>query len=267
MDPENIRIERDGRLAVVTLDEPESGNTISELAAIEELERGISQLDSEGETSVLILTGRDRIFSAGGNVHAMRERQGMFAGEAIELYENYRDSVQRITRLMAGLDLVTIAAVNGAAIGAGCDLTLMCDLRLAAKSARFGAPFVNLGLVPGDGGAWFLSRILPRHFAAELLFTGRTIDAEEAYRMGLVNGVVEDDELLRRARELASEIARKPPLALRLTKRLFNRATEVSLEDFLDRSATYQAMLHGTQDHREALSAFFDKRRGSFEGR
>ena len=92
-------------------------------------------------------------------------------------------------------------------------------------------------------------------------------DAEEAYRIGLVNAVVEDDELLREARELAAEIARKPPLALRLTKRLFKRATEVSLEEFLDRSAAYQSILHGTKDHREALAAFFDKRRGSFEGR
>ncbi len=267
MDFETIRIEQEGRVAVLTLNRPESGNTVTDPAMIDELERGVGSLCSGGETSVMIVTGRDKIFSAGGDVKAMRDRTGMFAGEPVEVYENYRNSVQRITRLMAGLDLVTIAAVNGHAIGAGCDLAVMCDLRIAAKKARFSQAFVNLGLVPGDGGAWFLARAVPRHVAAELVFTGKTIDGEEAYRLGLVNEVVEDDELLDRARDLAADIARKPPAALRLSKRLLNRASEVSLAEFLDISAAYQSFLHQTEDHHEALAALFEKRPGEFTGR
>lgn len=267
MDFEYIRIDQVGRVAVLTLNRPESGNTVTEPAMIDELERGVGGLQSGGETSVMIVTGRDKIFSAGGDVKAMRDRTGMFAGEPVEVYENYRNSVQRITRLMAGLDLVTIAAVNGHAIGAGCDLAVMCDLRIAAKKARFSQAFVNLGLVPGDGGAWFLARAVPRHVAAELVFTGKRIDGEEAFRLGLVNEVVEDDELLDRARELAAEIASKPPAALRLSKRLLNRASEVSLPEFLDISAAYQSFLHQTEDHHEALAALFEKRPGKFKGR
>ncbi len=267
MDFEHIRIEQDGRVAVLTLNRPESGNTVSEPAVIDELERGVHSLQSGGETSVIIITGRDKIFSAGGNVKAMRDRSGMFAGEPVTVYENYRNSVQRITRLMAGLDLVTIAAVNGHAIGAGCDLAVMCDLRIAAKKARFSQAFVNLGIVPGDGGAWFLARAVPRHVAAELIFTGKRIDGEEAYRLGLVNEVVEDDELLDRARALAAEIASKPPVALRLSKRLLNRASEVSLSEFLDISAAYQSFLHQTEDHHEAVAALLEKRPAEFKGR
>jgi enoyl-CoA hydratase/carnithine racemase len=196
----------------------------------------------------------------------MRDRSGMFAGEPVELLENYRHGVQRITRLMAGLDLVTLAAVNGAAIGAGCDLALMCDLRLAARSASFGQAFVNMGLVPGDGGAWFLARALPHHLAADLVLTGRTISPDEAARMGLINEVVEDDRLMHRALEVAGQIASRPPLALRLSKRLLTRARELSLYDFLELSASYQALLHPTGDHAEAVAAFLEKRPADFRG-
>jgi len=266
MNYQDIEVEQAGRVAVVTLDKPEAGNTLSDSTTIEELEAAIGAIQASGEASVLILTGRGSIFSAGGNLKAMRARSGMFAGQPADLYENYRNGVQRITRLMANLDLVTIAAVNGAAIGAGCDLALMCDLRFAARKARFGQAFVNFGIIPGDGGAWFLARTVGRHLAADLIFTGRIVDAAEAERMGLVNEVVEDEQLLARVREVAEAIAAKPPLALRLSKRLLNRALELSLPDFLELSASYQALLHSTQDHQEALAAYFEKRPGVYSG-
>jgi enoyl-CoA hydratase/carnithine racemase len=255
-----------GRVAVVALQKPETGNTISDARTIDELEGAIGALQAAAQVSVLILTGSGKIFSAGGNLDAMRERSGMFAGQPVQLRDNYCSGVQRITRLMAGLDLVTIAAVNGAAIGAGCDLALMCDLRIAAQKARFGQAFVNLGLIPGDGGAWFLARTVPHHVAAELIFTGRIVDAVEAARLGLVNEVVEDEQLMPRAMELAQEIAARPPLALRLSKRLLSRALDLSLPDFLELSACYQALLHPTRDHREALVAYFEKRQGAYQG-
>lgn len=267
MDYQDIHVSVQDGVAILTLQKPEAGNTISDARTIEELEHAIGDLQTAAGVSVLILTGSEKIFSAGGNLKAMRARAGMFAGQPVDLYRNYRNGVQRITELMASLDIVTIAAVNGAAIGAGCDLALMCDLRIAGRKARFGQAFINFGIIPGDGGAWFLARAVPHHLAAELLFTGRIIDAAEAERMGLVNEVVEDDQLLARALEVAAEIAAKPPLALRLSKRLLNRALALSLPDFLELSASYQALLHPTQDHEEALTAFFEKRPGVYRGK
>jgi enoyl-CoA hydratase/carnithine racemase len=263
---QDISLAVTGRVALVTLQKPETGNTISDAQTVAEMEEAIGAVQAAAEVSVLILTGSGDIFSAGGNLKAMRQRSGMFAGQPAELQDNYRQGVQRITRLMAGLDLVTIAAVNGAAIGAGCDLALMCDLRLAARRARFGQAFVNLGIVPGDGGAWFLARTVPYHVAADLIFTGRIVGAEEAARLGLVNEVVDDEQLLTRAMTVAGEIAAKPPLALRLSKRLLSRALELSLPDFLELSASYQALLHQTQDHQEALEAYFARRPGLYHG-
>lgn len=263
---QDIRVERQGRVAALTLIKPETGNTVSEARTVDELERALRGLESSGDVSVVVLTGSGRIFSAGGNVKAMRDRAGMFAGSPHEIYANYRNAVQRVTRLMTDLSLVTLAAVNGAAIGAGCDLALMCDLRIAGRSASFGQAFVNLGLIPGDGGAWFLARSVPRHVAADLVFSGRTLSAEEALRLGLVNEVVDDGQLLTRAHEIAAAIAAKPPLALRLGKRLLNQAYTLSLPDFLEACAAYQSMLHHTGDHREALTAFFEKRVGRYNG-
>jgi enoyl-CoA hydratase/carnithine racemase len=259
MDYQDIRVEIIERVAVVTLHKPESGNTVSDARTLQELEHAIASAQA-ADAAVLILTGSGKIFSAGGNVNAMREKSGMFAGQPPEVYQNYRQAVQRLTRLMAGLDLVTLAAVNGAAIGAGCDLALMCDMRIAAKKARFGQGFINLGLIPGDGGAWFLARSVPRHVAADLIFTGRVIGADEALTLGLVNQVVEDEQLMERAREIAAVIASKPALALKLSKRLLNRAYQLALPDFLDLCAAYQAMLHATPEHHAALEAFFANR-------
>jgi enoyl-CoA hydratase/carnithine racemase len=258
---QDIGVEVKGRVGIVTLQRPETGNTISDANIIDELEAAIGSLNQSGDVSVVVVTGGGRIFSAGGNLRAMRDRAGMFAGEPADILENYRRSVQRITRLMASLDVVTIAAVNGAAIGAGCDLALMCDLRIASSAARFGETFINLGLIPGDGGAWFLARLLPHHFAADLIFTGRTIDAGEAYRMGLINEVVAPEHLMERALEVAGAITSKPWRALRLSKRLLRQANELSLSDFLEACAAYQAQLHHTDEHRAAVEALLDKKR------
>lgn len=262
----DIRIETNGRVGIISLTKPERGNTLSEENTIDELEQAITELDRSGDFSVAILTGKGQIFSAGGNVKAMRDRTGMFSGEAHKIYAQYGTSVHRVTRLMKETGLITLAAVNGAAIGAGCDLALMCDLRIAAQSAAFSQAFVNLGIIPGDGGVWFLARTVPRHVAADLIFSGRSIAADEALRIGIVNEVVADSMLMVRALELATIIASKPPLALRLSKQLLDRAYTTPLADFLDICAAYQAMLHHTRDHTEAVQAFFEKRAGTYHG-
>jgi enoyl-CoA hydratase/carnithine racemase len=162
-------------------------------------------------------------------------------------------SVLRLMRTLVSLDLVTIASVNGPAIGGGCDLALLCDLRFASTSARFGQPVVDLGLVPGDGGAWVLPRIVGWQRAAELIFTGRIVGAREALDLGLVLEVVEPELLTQRVLEVAGQIARKPRHAIRLTKRLLRHARTVDFDAFLDMTAAFQAIAHHTEEHRQAI--------------
>jgi enoyl-CoA hydratase/carnithine racemase len=161
----------------------------------------------------------------------------------------------------------SIAALNGPAIGAGFDLACLCDLRIGSTEARVAASFLSLGLVPGDGGGWVLPRLLGWQRAAELLFSGRTVEAEEALRLGILLEVVDPDDLLARARELAAGFAAKPPQALRLTKRLLRYAERMEFRDYLDVCAMIQGMCHNTEDHIEAVTAFLEKRLPSFVGR
>jgi enoyl-CoA hydratase/carnithine racemase len=168
---------------------------------------------------------------------------------------------------MHRLEVPSIAAVNGPAIGAGFDLACMCDLRLASTDARFGETFLNLGIIPGDGGAWFLQRLVGYQRAAEMTFTGRLLAADEAKAIGLVLEVHAPDALLARAGELAGAIAAKPPQATRLTKRLMKSAQRMELPDFLEFCALFQGMCHNTADHLEAVNAFLEKRAPSFSGR
>ena len=159
-----------------------------------------------------------------------------------------------------------IAAVNGPAIGAGLDLACMCDLRIAGKSAKFAESFVKLGIIPGDGGAWLLQRVVGFSKAAEMSLTGDMLDAEEALACGLVSRVVPDEDLLDAARALAAKIAANPPFAVRMTKRLLWEARRADLATVLEMSAAMQAVAHATGDHEEAVDAFLEKRTPQFKG-
>ncbi|MCY1528738.1 Short-chain-enoyl-CoA hydratase [compost metagenome] len=163
---------------------------------------------------------------------------------------------------LCNLEVPTIAAVNGPAIGAGCDLACMCDIRIAADEARFAESFVKLGLTPGDGGAWLLPRVVGMSRACEMAFTGRSVDAAQALGMGLVSQVVEQGALLPAALALAQEIAQHSGHALRLTKRLLREGQHTRLDTLLELSARFQALAHHTQEHATALDAFLDKPRG-----
>ncbi len=217
--------------------------------------------------SVLVMTGKGSVFSAGGNIKQMRARTGIFSGTVYEVQRQYRLGIQNMALAMHGAEIALIAAVNGPAIGAGFDLACMCDLRIGSTETVLGETFINLGLVPGDGGAWFLQRLVGYQRAAELTFTGRLVKAEEAKEMGLLLEVVEPEQLLPRAQALALQIASKPPLALRLAKRLMKVAQRHELTDFLDLCACFQGMCHNTKDHMEALEAFAEKRGGKFSGK
>ena len=228
---------RDDGVVVITLNRPERRNPLTDGDLLEALLGAIVSVAADREARVLILTGAGTAFSAGGNVHDMKDRSGIFGGTPYEISESYARSVQRIPAALGSLDIPTIAAVNGPAYGAGCDMTLMCDLRVASETAAFGEVFVNLGLISGDGGTWFLVRHLGYQRAAEITLTGRVIQAEEALRLGLVLDVVAPGDLMGRTLALARRIAGQPLPALRMAKRLLKMAASSELPAFLNTAA------------------------------
>jgi enoyl-CoA hydratase/carnithine racemase len=261
MEYQEVLFEVHDRIALLTLNRPDIRNAITDARIIDEIVDVCERVQKEESISVLIVTGAGSAFSAGGNVKDMLEKKGMFSGDPDQVRENYRNGIQRIPLAVHRLDVPTIAAVNGPAIGAGCDLTCMCDIRIASEQARFGETFVSVGLIPGDGGAYFLPRVVGFSKACELAFTCRVIDAQEALRIGLVSEVTAQEKLRDRCMEIAAEIAKHPARILRLAKRLFHLSQGKSLEETLELSAAYQALCHHTPEHMAALEAFFAKQR------
>ncbi len=253
MNFKEIRFKLENGIAVITLNRPDIRNAISGINMIKEIEAACEKINQDMTAKVLILTAVDPAFSSGGNIKDMAEKRGMFAGSPEEVMESYRRNIQRIPLAIHHLEIPTIAAVNGPAIGAGCDLALMCDMRMASEKARFGETFINIGLIPGDGGAYFLPRAVGMAKACELSFTGDMIDASEALEIGLVNKVVPHDTLMESAYHLAEKIASKPPAALRMTKRLLYMGQKHDLKGLLEQSAAYQALCHFSDDHQQAL--------------
>jgi len=209
----------------------------------------------------VILTGAGTAFSAGGNVKDMRDKRGIASGSPYAIAQSYQTGIQRIPLALHQLEVPTIAAVNGPAVGAGCDLACMCDIRIASENARFAESFVKLGIVPGDGGAWLLQRAVGYQRAAELSFTGDMIDAQTALAIGLVTRVVPHDLLMPNARELATRIAANSGPALRMAKRLLRQAQTARLDETLQLSAALQALAHHTPEHDQAVAAFFEQRK------
>ncbi|MGK2943039.1 MAG: crotonase/enoyl-CoA hydratase family protein [Immundisolibacter sp.] len=267
MSYQHVIFEVADRVATLTFNQPATRNAISDEGMIDEIVSVLGSIAARPEISVLIVTGAGEAFSSGGNVKKMQAKEGIFGGSAMDIQQSYRLGIQRIPLALYELEVPVIAAVNGAAVGAGFDIAMMCDLRLASTKARFGETFLNLGIIPGDGGAWFLPRALGHQRAAELTFTGRLVNADEALSIGIVLEVLAPEALMARARELAAQIAAKPPQALRIGKRLLRAGQHMDLKPFLDYCAALQAACHGTEDHAEALSAFFDKRPGQYQGR
>lgn len=261
-----LLVERDGHVETWTLNRPEVRNAISDDDVVDALVDAVSRVNRDDDVRVVILTGAGSAFSAGGNVTAMVEKTGMFGGSPAQLREGYRRGIQRIPRALYECDVPVIAAVNGPAVGAGCDLALMCDLRIASTRAFFAESFVKLGIIPGDGGAWFLPRVVGAARAAEMALTGDRVVAATALEWGLVSRVVEPDELRGAAHELADRIAVNPPRATRMTKRLLRESGHSSLNSLLELSAAMQPLGHHTEDHMEALTAMRDTRTGTYTG-
>lgn len=262
-----LLIERADHIETWTINLPDARNPISDDRVVDALVQRVSVVNSDSDVRAVILTGTGSAFSAGGNVKHMVDRSGMFGGSPYEVRGGYRDGIQRIPRALYHCEVPVIAAVNGPAVGAGCDLTLMCDLRVASSRAWFAESFVQLGIIPGDGGAWLLTKAVGPARAAEMALTGDRVDAATALDWGLVSRVVEPEELMTAARELAARVAKNPPHSVRMAKKLLRESQHQSLESLLELSAAMQALAHHTADHREALAAFGEKRPGNYEGR
>lgn len=227
----------------------------------------IDALDEDDSVRAVLLTGEGPAFSAGGDLRAMAEHSGMFAGGPVALRGRYSRGIQEIPRRLARFDKPLIAVINGPAVGAGLDLACMCDLRFAASTARLGSTFVTLGLVPGDGGAALLARTVGLPHALDLVLTGRLIDADEALRIGLVHAVHPPEELAAAAVARALLIAHNAPLAVRLTKAAAMRSWGLPLDHALELAATYQGVVQNTADHDEGVRALLERRPPRFEGR
>lgn len=264
---EFLQLEKRGPIAVLTLNRPDKLNAMPEVDDGDAFRTLCEAIDADPAIRCAIITGTGRAFSAGGDVKAMQSRSELFEGGGMAIRERYRRIVHRIIRSVYELQVPLIAAVNGPAVGLGCDLAGLADIRIASDRARFGVPFLKLGIIPGDGGAWLLPRTIGYARAAEMLFTGDLIDAATAAEWGLVNRVVPHDQLMDEAMALATRIAAQPPHALRLAKTLLRQGRESSYEAVLEMSASAQALSHLTDDHLEGVTAHIEKRPPDFKGR
>lgn len=255
----SIDYKKEGKIAVFTLNRPEALNSIDP-ESLNELSRALTDFKDDNEIMVGIITGAgDRAFSVGADIKTMLP----------EIKKTRGQPSAGPPTIMRGLDLwkPIIAAVNGACLGGGLEIALACDLRIASENATFGLPEVTLGLIPGWGGTQRLPRVIPLAKAAELLLTGRPINAQEAYRVGLVNKVVPLTELMFAARQMAEMLCRPAPLAVRAAKQAMIQGTSLSLEGGLELEKTLNDFLVITEDFDEGCQAFAEKRKPIFKAR
>ena len=258
-----LKTERLGNVIILTMNQPEKRNVLTGNTAVAEFIQACSDITNDPTIRAVILTALDPVFSAGGNLRDMLRYQTE-RPSAEKVREEYRRGIQQLPRILYNLDVPTIAAINGPAIGAGLDLATMCDIRIASDKASFAESFVKVGLVPGDGGAWLLPRAVGMSKASEMAFTGDSLSAQEALDCGLVSRVVPHERLLDEALALANRIAANPSAVLRMTKRLLREGESSSMDSLLELSASYQAHAHQSEEHFEAVNAFLEKRAPRF---
>ena len=258
--------EQTGGVVTLTMNRPDERNALTDETQFQEFVDVCEAINRDTSVGTVILTGAGKSFCAGGNVKAMRQRARAGETDPFAVRARYKYGVQRIPLAVYELEVPIIAAVNGAAIGAGCDLVCMCDIRIASEHAKFAESFVKLGIIPGDGGAWLLPRAVGMSDACLMTFTGEAFDADQALAMGLVSKVVAAGRLMEEARALAERIAVNPANGLRLSKRLLREGQHVRLDTLLEMSAAFQVMAHYSDDHKRAIEAFFDKRESASKG-
>ena len=251
------------RVATLTLNPPERLNALGGTLR-EDLYDALTQSASDPKVGVLVITGAGRGFCSGGDVKSMSERE--HSGEALSAHERFAPLRDRIILAMRDCQKPVIAAVNGAAAGAGMNLALACDMRIASTTARFSQAFVKRGLHPDWGGTYFLPRIVGIAKTCELIFTGETIDAAEALKLGIVNAVVAPEDLLAQAYKLARKIAAGPPVAIQIAKRSIYHNQDVDLRAALEFENFAQNVCRETEDAKEGIRAFVEKRAAVFRG-
>ena len=262
-----IRTKIDGHVAWLLFDRPEKLNAMT-IESWREMGEALTALGKEPEVRVLILAGEGRAFLAGHDVNEMREHTNAFAAgtfKPADLHEGQK-MLQETTRLIRKLRFPVIAAVHGYAVGAGCEVTVACDLVVAAEGTKFGFPEVNVGVTITNGGTFLLPRKIGLARAREMAYTGEFIDAEEALAIGLVNRVVPEDKLRDAAEALARRIASRAPMAVQLHKTMIDRGLEATLETMLAFETEALVMTAVTDDHIEGANAFFEKREPKFTG-
>ena len=251
---------REGGVAVLTINRPDALNAF-DVDTLTELRDELRELADDPEVRVVVLTGAgDRAFAAGADIKYMSSLD-------VEQAKEWGALGQEVGRLLETMPKPTVAAVNGFALGGGCELALACDFRYASSTAKLGQPEVNLGIIPGWGGTQRLARTVGLGPAKELILTGRAVDAEEALRIGLVNAVHEPGELLAKTMEVAQELASKGPLSLAAAKEATNRSLAGDHGDNLEREADYFGELFSSEDAKEGMTAFAEKRAPNFTGR
>ncbi|MBM7583567.1 enoyl-CoA hydratase/carnithine racemase [Bacillus pakistanensis] len=261
-------------IATITLNRPNARNAFS-MQMIELWIQALQKVRDHDDIRVLVLTGNGRSFCAGGDIKAMKSGKGFldltgyekedFSSSSLERKNSLWKHVQRIPILMEEIDKPTIAAVNGDAIGAGLDMALQCDMRISSDQARFGEGYVNVGIVPGDGGGYYLPRIIGIDKALDLLWSGRIIDAHEASKIGLITKMVSHEELMVETNSLARRLADGPQQAIRLIKRTVYQGLKTDLRTSLDMVSSFMGIVTEHPDYKEGLSAIIEKRKPDFE--
>ncbi|MAZ48507.1 MAG: 3-hxdroxyacyl-CoA dehydrogenase [Halobacteriovoraceae bacterium] len=236
----------------ITLNRPEASNAFDD-EMISRLVEELYQAEQNSEVWTIVITGAGKHFCAGGDVKSMSEKSGMFAGEPNELRRRYQFGIQQIPLAMNSLSKPVIAMVNGAAIGAGLDLACMCDIRVASEHAKFGETFAKLGLIPGDGGSFFLQRVIGFARAMELTLTAEIIGAEKALELNLVNYVVGANDIKSKTKKIIDKIHANAPIAVQMAKRSLVHSYRNDLNSVLDLLSAYQGITQRTSDHFEAL--------------
>ncbi|MCY6369764.1 short-chain-enoyl-CoA hydratase [Clostridium ganghwense] len=254
MEFKNVMLEKEGNLAIVTINRPKALNALNS-ETLKELNMVIDTIENDEEVLAVILTGSgEKAFIAGADISEMKDL-GVIEGRKFGALGN------KVFRKLETLEKPVIAAVNGFALGGGCELSMACDMRLASTKAKFGQPEVTLGITPGFGGTQRLARIVGMGIAKELIYTANIIKAEEAYRIGLVNKVVEPEQLLDEAKKLANKIASNAPIAVSLCKQAINRGMQVDMDTAINIEAEVFGECFSTEDQKDAMVAFVEKRK------